>query len=318
MGVDLGGTSIKVGLITEEGNIINKVSGPTEVEKGPEGIINKIVDLIDEVCKLTGIKLEAIKAVGVGIPGVSRDDGLVYFATNLFWTNVPIGQSLREKLGLPVYIENDATVAAVAEFIKGGTKGTNNSIFLTLGTGVGGGLIINKKVYSGSHGIGTEMGHMVIGKNFYDCNCGNNGCWETFVSATAMNKHCIKLLEEGNKSTIIDKVAGERRLINAKLIFDCATEEDEVALLVVERMIKYLAIGIANLINIFDPEVIAIGGGISGAGNLLLDKLKKEIVKTIYVKNMNITEIVLAQLGNDAGIIGSGMYGKMQLEEGQN
>ncbi|KAB3531322.1 ROK family protein [Alkaliphilus pronyensis] len=315
IGVDLGGTSIKVGLITDKGDIINKVSGPTEVEKGAEGIINSITYLVKKVIEEVNIPIELIKAVGVGIPGVSNNHGLVYFASNLFWKNIPLGELLEEKLKLRVFIDNDATVAAVAEFFKGVTRGTNNSIFLTIGTGLGGGLIINKKVYSGSHGIGTEMGHIVIGENFYDCSCGKNGCWETYVSATAMIKYCGKLLKEGNESILNSLINGDTSSLNAKLIFDCAAKGDEVASLAVDRMKKYLAIGLGNLINIFDPEIIAIGGGVSGAGSFLLRNLKDEVGKYIYVKGMNVTEIALAKLGNDAGIIGSGMYAKMKLEE---
>lgn len=315
VGVDLGGTSIKIGLVTEEGNIVEKVSGSTPVKEGFQGVATKMKGLIEELIEKAEVEKKDIKAIGIGVPGVCNEEGFIYFATNLFWHNVPLGAEIRELTGLQTYIENDATVAAVAEYIKGVTADTKNSIFFTLGTGLGGGLIINNEVFSGSHGIGTELGHVVVGENFYDCTCGNNGCLETYVSATAIIKHCKKLLEEKQDSLVYDQVHGNLENINAKIIFDCAREGDIVALEVVDRMVHYLAIGIANFINIFDPDVIAIGGGVSEAGDVFLGKLKEEVKKYIYAKSMNVTKIELAQLKNDAGIIGSAMYAKMKIEK---
>lgn len=311
--MDLGGTSIKVGLVTESGSIIKKNSGATPVEKGYEGVTNKIIELIHNLMETTEVKKEDIKAVGVGVPGVANEEGFIYFATNLFWKNVPFGEKLQEVTGMKVYVENDATVAAVAEYTNGATAGTKNSIFFTLGTGLGGGIIINNQVFSGSHGIGTEVGHVIVGDNFYDCTCGSNGCLETFVSATALIKHCKSLLQDNKESMIYHRVEGDLEAINARIIFDCAREGDSIAIKTVNRMIHYLAIGIGNFINIFDPDVIAIGGGISESGDVFLEDLKEEVKKYIYVKSMNITEIKLAQFKNDAGIIGSAMYAKLQL-----
>ncbi|AOY76005.1 ROK family protein [Clostridium formicaceticum] len=316
IGVDLGGTSIKVGIVSEKGDIIAKTSSTTPVEKGFEGVAAKIKELINKVMVESKIDKENIAAIGIGIPGACSKEGFVYFATNLFWKDVALGEKLQVLTGLKVYVENDATVAAVAEYIKGVTKGKKNSIFLTLGTGLGGGFIINHEIYSGSHGIGTEIGHVVIGENFYDCNCGNNGCFETFVSATAIIKYCKKLLaEEKDKGLIYNRINGNLDNLNAKIIFDCAKEGDHLALKVVDRMVHYLAIGLANLINLFDPDIIAIGGGVAEAGDVFLKKLKAEVKKYIYVKCMNVTEIALATLKNDAGMIGSGMYAKLNLEK---
>ncbi|MCC5911392.1 MAG: ROK family protein [Clostridiaceae bacterium] len=313
IGIDLGGTSIKAGLVTKEGDIISKVSASTPVKEGFEGILKRINELVEEIVTTTKVNKENIKAIGVGVPGVCNEEGFIYFATNLFWTNVPLGKRLEELTGIKVAVENDATVAAVAEYTKGVTAQTKNSIFLTLGTGLGGGIIINHQVYSGSHGIGTEIGHVVVGENFYDCTCGNNGCLETFVSATALVKYCKKLLVDHKDSTIFKKVNGDLEKINAKIIFDCAREKDIVALQVIQRMVHYLAIGIGNLINIFDPEVIALGGGVAAAGDVFLEQLQEEIKKYIYVKSMNVTKIAIAQLENDAGIVGSAMYTKLKF-----
>lgn len=311
IGVDLGGTSIKVGLVSKEGEIIKKMEADTPVQEGFEGVVEKIHELINIIIKEVGIEEKKVEAIGIGVPGVSNEEGLVYFAPNLFWENVPLGERLEKLSDIKVYVENDATVAAVGEYTRGVTMGSKNAIFLTLGTGLGGGLIINNKVFSGSHGIGTELGHVIVGENFYECNCGSNGCLETFVSATALIKYCKLLLQENQQSLIYKEIGDDLEKLNAKIIFDCARLKDEIALRVVDRMVKYLAIGIGNFINILDPDIIAIGGGVSESGDVFLEKLKNEVEKYIYIKGMNLTEIKLAQLKNDAGIIGAAMYAKL-------
>jgi len=215
---------------------------------------------------------------------------------------------LKEKFNVPIFIENDATVAGLAENIIGVTKDKRNSLFITIGTGIGGGIIIDNKVYSGSHGVGSEIGHMIVGENFYPCNCGNNGCLETFASSTAAIKFARKLIEEGNEDTIIlSKINNNLENLDTKIIFDSAKLGDSLANKVVDRMVKYLSIGIVNLINIIDPEIIAIGGGVSKAGDFLLNKIKDEIPQYILNKKIGYGDIVFAELGNDAGIVGAAM-----------
>lgn len=313
IGIDLGATEIKAGIISENGNIIDKVTISTPVKDGINAVVDSINILIKELIKRNNATIKSIDSIGVGIPGVCNDEGLIYYAPNLLWNNVPLGNLLREKLNLPIFIENDATVASIGEATNGSTKGIPNSVFITLGTGIGSGIIINNRVFSGSHGIGSEIGHMIVGENFYNCNCGNNGCLETFSSATALIKYTQKLLKGTNNSLILEKINNNMNLLDAKLIFDCAKKGDLIANKAVNRLVKYLAIGIGNIINILDPEVIAIGGGISKAGDYLINKLEKEVPKNIWCKSMNLTKIVLASLGNDAGIIGSAMYAKSKL-----
>ncbi len=313
IGIDLGGTQIKAGIISKEGKVIGKTKVDTPVKEGINAIVDAIYGLIDRLLKTNKLDLQSIKGIGIGIPGVCNSEGLVYYATNLFWTNVPLGQMLKEKINIPIFVENDATIAAIGESTCGATRGSSNSIFITLGTGVGGGFIINGDVYSGNHGIGSEIGHMMVGKNFYDCNCGSNGCLETFASGTALVKYTKKLLEDPSNSLILKKLNNNMDLLDARLIFDCAKEGDLVANKAVDRLVKYLSIGIANLINLLDPEIIAIGGGMSRAGDFLLDKLNNEVPKYIWLKSMNLTKIVLASLQNDAGIVGAGMYARGRL-----
>ncbi len=313
IGIDLGATEMKAGIVSENGRIINKTAACTPVKDGTHAIVNSIDMLIDKLLKPCDETIKSIKGIGVGIPGVCDDEGLVYYAPNLFWNNVSLGSLLKEKINMSVFIENDATVAIIGETTCGVAKGVSNCVLITLGTGIGSGIIINNNVYSGNHGIGSEIGHMIVGKNFYNCNCGNNGCLETFSSATALIKYTKKLLENTNDSLILKKINNNIDLLDAKLIFDCARKGDLIANKAVDRLVKYLAIGIGNIINILDPEMIIIGGGISKAGNYLIEKLNKEIPKNIWLKSMNLTKIVPASLGNNAGIIGSALYAKSKL-----
>lgn len=310
IGIDLGGTYIKGGIVNKEGDILIKKEVKTHVEQGYERVTDDISTLIKDLANELHINVKDICSIGVGIPGVANKDGMVYYATNLHWTNVPLGDILRKEFtNIPVYVENDATVAALAEYVKGSMKNKDSGVMLTLGTGVGGGIIINKKVFSGSHGLGSEIGHMIIGDNFYNCNCGNNGCLETYASATALIKYAKKLIQEGNNTLILEKAQNNLDQINAKIIVDCAKEGDGIAIKCVDRLIKYLSIGIANIMNIMDPQVVSIGGGLSKAGDFILDKVKEEVPKYVLFKELKYGNIVLATLGNDAGIIGSAMLG---------
>ncbi len=311
IGIDLGGTGIKGGIVSKEGEILVKKEVRTPVEEGPQKVSFEIIHLIQDLIKELTISLKDIVSIGVGIPGVANKEGMVYYCTNLHWTNVPLGDLLRKAFGnIPIYVENDATVAALAEYVKGSMKNKDTGVMFTLGTGVGGGIIINGKVFSGGHGLGSEIGHMIVGENFYHCNCGNNGCLETFCSATAMIKYAKKLIEEENKDTVIvEKVKEDKEKIDAKIIMDAAKEGDQLANKVVDRLVMYLGIGIGNIMNTLDPQIISIGGGLSKSGDFLLDKVKKEALKHVIFKELEYGDIVIATLGNDAGIIGSAMLG---------
>ncbi|MCK9267938.1 MAG: ROK family glucokinase [Alkaliphilus sp.] len=329
IGIDLGATKIKAGIISENGKIIDKITTDTPAGGEVHAVVNSIGMLVDRLLKTDGItaryikdidaEMPDIKGIGIGIPGTCNDEGLVYYAPNLFWNNVSLSELLKEKINIPVFIENDATMAAIGEATCGIAKGVSDCMLITLGTGIGSGIIINNDVYSGSHGIGGEIGHMIVGENFYDCNCGNNGCLETFSSATALIKYTKRLLKDADNnliygSRLFKKINGDMDLLDGKLIFDCAKKGDLIAAEAVDRLVKYLAIGIGNIINILDPEMIIIGGGISKAGDYLIDKLNREIPQNIWLKSMNLTKIVRASLGNDAGIIGSAMHAGSKLD----
>ena len=311
IGVDLGGTFIKVGLIDFKGNILSMNSRLTRAERGPVSIIRTMAEQIKELAAAQGIGIEDIHSVGIGVPGlVEYDAGRVVYCSNLSWKNVELGKELNSMLGKSVYVENDATAAGLGESLFGSTKGADNSVLLTLGTGIGSGIIINRSIYRGSHGAGSEIGHMIIGENFYDCNCGNNGCFETFASATAVIRHVqYRIKVDGIKTSILETAENKAENITAEIIFDEAKRGDALALEAVDRMCRYLAIGILNIYNIFDPDIIALGGGVSNSGSFLLEHVKKKVDAMIFTKDVKYGEIVLAALGNDAGIIGSAFLG---------
>lgn len=311
VGIDLGGTAIKAGLVDRDGRILIQSSIDTKVGRDYRLIIRDMEKQIEKLLSDYGSSVEDIESIGIGAPGLMNyKSGYVIYCTNLFWNNIPLGAELQEYFKKPVYLENDATVAGLAESLFGSTKGVANSVFLTIGTGIGSGIIINNRVYSGSHFAGSEIGHMIVGENFYDCNCGNNGCLETFASATGMIRYAARRLEkDGVKSVIMDKAGGLVENINAKIIFDAAKEGDSLGEETVDRMIKYLSIGIVNIFNILDPDIIAIGGGVSKAGSYLTDRLKSEVNKRFFTANIKYGDIVLAQLGNEAGILGAAFLG---------
>lgn len=311
IGVDLGGTSIKAGLVDSDGNILRQNSRPTRAERGHIPIINDIAGQIEELAAAQGIGMENIHSIGIGVPGLAEyDTGKVVYCSNLSWNNVELGRELHSRLKRKVYVENDATVAGLAESLFGSTKGAVNSVLLTLGTGIGSGIIINRRIYSGSHAAGSELGHMIIGENFYDCNCGNNGCFETLASATSIirySQHRIK--EAGVKSLILEYACNKAENITAQIIFDAAKAGDALALETVDRMCKYLAIGILNIYNVLDPDIIALGGGVSKAGDFLLEQVKEKVAGMLFTTEEKYGKIVLATLDNRAGIVGSAFLG---------
>lgn len=311
IGVDLGGTNIAAGVVNDSGEIMLEMSIPTLSERAADAIINDIKSLILKLIKEFGLSKNEIKGIGIGIPGLADADGNVIHCVNLGWNDVPLTSKLKQEFDVPVFVDNDATVAALAENYSGAMKGAESGVLLTLGTGIGGGIVFGGKVYSGFNRVGSEIGHMVIGDNFYDCNCGKNGCFETFASSTAIIKYTKKLLEETNEESLIrDKINGDIDKLNAKIIFDCAKAGDSLAEKSVRRLVKYLALGIENVISLIDPQVIAIGGGVSNAGQYLLDMVIKEVEKYKNYKELPIGKIVIAKLGNKAGIIGAAMLCK--------
>ncbi len=315
LGVDLGGTNIAVGIVDEEFKIIHKDSVPTHATRPAEEIVDDIAALCRKVLKDQGMSMADVAGVGIAAPGtVNGRDGYVEYANNLPFHHFPIVALMKERLGdIPVFVENDVNAAAWGEAVAGAAKGTDCSVMITLGTGVGGGIIINNKVYAGFDGAGAELGHMVIAVDGEPCSCGRTGCWEAYSSATALIRMTKQKLEEcaaNDRKTYMTELVAKKGRVTGRTAFDGMRAGDAAAKEVVDIYLKYLACGIANLINIFQPQVFLIGGGISGEGQSLIDALKPLVASQCYGgQAVPRGELRIAALGNDAGIVGAAVLG---------
>lgn len=311
IGIDLGGTGIKAGIVDENGTILCKESCPTGVERGYEAVIRDMARLCEETVAKSGHSMKEIQAIGIGLPGIyDPATGLVPFCTNLHWHQVPVVEEMHKYLDKPIYIGNDATVAGLAESVAGVSKGASVSIFVTLGTGVGGGIVVDGKPYSGPHGVASEIGHMITVVGGEMCTCGNRGCWERYASATAIIREGRKFAEAHPDCAIAKAVNGDMDAITAKTVIDLAKAGDPDAARLFDNYVEHLCVGLVNLINLYDPEIIALGGGVSHAGQFLLDAVNAKLPDLVFYKTMPYAKIELARLGNDAGIIGAAMLGK--------
>ena len=311
IGLDVGGTTFKAGVVNEKGEILVKNAYPTGVERPYQEIIADMAKLCRQVTAEAGLEMKDIAAVGVGVPGMfSNKTGMIPFCTNLGWHDVPFVAEMKKHLDVPVYGDNDATVAGLAESVAGASAGVDSSVILTLGTGVGGGIVINGRPYSGAHGCGSEIGHIIIKMDGEMCTCGNEGCFERYASATAIIREAKKALEDDPQSAILAMCGGDKDKINAKIVIDAAREGDPAAVKVFNGYVRALAHGIVSIINMIDPEVILLGGGVAHAGEFLLNAVREAVKPLVFFKTMPYARIELAQLGNDAGIIGAAMLGK--------
>jgi len=313
IGIDLGGTNIAAGLVDSQMNLLWQDSVPTGADRAPELIVDDMAALCKKLCADHGVALTDVESVGIASPGIANHDtGVVEYANNLPFRQFPIAQMLRERLGVErIRLENDANAAAWGEAVAGAAQGTTNSIMITLGTGVGGGIIIDNKVYSGFNYAGAELGHIVIEVNGAQCSCGRKGCWEAYSSATGlirMTKEKIAECEKAGVPTLMKKLAEEKGKVSGRTAFDAKRAGDAAAAEVVDKYVLYLAEGLANIVNIFQPEVVSIGGGISNEGDYLKDMLLPLIRQRVYGGGIvSATKICMAQLGNSAGIIGAAM-----------
>lgn len=311
IGVDLGGTNIAAGIVDEKGNLLRKASIPTGAEREADEVIKDMAGLCRKLIDEQGITVDDVEYAGVATPGTAdHDNGIVVYANNLRFLNYPLADKLKEFLGVKkVLIENDANAAAKGEAACGAAKGYANSVMITLGTGLGGGIIIDNKIYSGFNYAGAELGHMVIEVDGLPCSCGRKGCWEAYSSATGLiNMTKVKLAE--TKDTVMHEMVAHDGKVSGRTAFDAMRKGDKAAKEVVDKYIYYLAMGIVNIINIFQPEVLVIGGGICNEKHYLTDPLMDIVDKEQYSRNSaKKTEIRIATLGNDAGIIGAAMLG---------
>ncbi len=318
LGIDLGGTNIAAGLVSADGKVMRKDSIPTRREADYRELVKDMAALMRKLLKDAGVREEEVKGVGIGSPGIlDEKKGILIYASNLQnLKGAPLVSEMEKYVNCPVYLGNDANVAALAESEAGAARGSRHSVTVTLGTGVGSGAVIDGKIYSGFNGAALELGHMVIVVDGEPCGCGRKGCWETYASATALVRQTRKAAREHPESMVNKLVDGDLSKINGRTAFDAARQGDEVGKLLVEQYIKYVAEGLINIISIFMPEVLVLGGGICNEGEYLLNPLKEHVLKRFTNYVLPLTEIRLAQMGNDAGIVGAAMLAKTAKEGG--
>ena len=312
LGIDLGGTNIAVGIVDEENKIIARATSKTKVDNA-EQVADAMAETAREALKNAGITLDDVPWIGVGSPGtINKATGIIEFANNLPFKNTPMVEMLSSRLdGKKVLMENDANAAAFGEYMAGALKGSDNAVAITLGTGVGGGVIIDHKIYSGSNYAGAELGHTVIVVDGRPCTCGRHGCWETYASATGLI-NMTKEAMEAHPESALWKVAPTLEEVNGKTAYDGMRMGDPVACEVVDTYQNYLGAGLTNFVNIFQPEVLLIGGGICKEGETLLAPLREYIAKEAYsIEGQPTCQLRVCKLGNDAGTIGAAMLWKL-------
>ncbi len=311
VGIDLGGTNIVAGVVDENYNIISKASTKTNCPRPEKEIADDMAKMALQAVKNANLEISDIEWIGIGTPGIANSaTGIIERANNLGFVNTPMVKYIKETIDKPVFIENDANAAAYGEFVAGAAKEARNAICVTLGTGVGAGIIIDGKIYSGSNYAGAEIGHTVIEVDGAECSCGRKGCFEAYSSATGLIRMSKEAMEK-NPDSIMNKMAQEKGgKVTARTSFDAMRAGDKSAKEVVDKYIKYLAAGITNTINIFQPDILCIGGGVCNEGDPLLFPVKALVENEDFAKNSEKrTEIVIAKLGNDAGIIGAAFLG---------
>lgn len=306
VGIDIGGMSIKIGLVSSEGKLVVSRAIPTNPDLGYEDMIRRASELVFDLCKDEKISSSKIKGIGVGIPGIADSNtGIATSAVNIGWKNVPVAEEFSKYFDVPTIIANDANCAALGEQKFGSGAGYKDLVFITLGTGVGSGIIIDGKLVQGVACAGAESGHMVVQIDGEPCNCGRSGCWETYASATALIKQ-TKAAMQSNAFTALHSVGRKYGKVTGRTAFIAAKEGDEIAQQVVDKYIKYVAVGLINLANIIHPEVFILGGGISHEGDYLINPLQKFMDNNFYASGMYPTvKTLCATLGNDAGIFGA-------------
>ncbi|WP_446899142.1 ROK family protein [Clostridium sp. LBM24168] len=301
IGVDLGGTKITGALSDIDSNILNKYTIQTNASEGEAAVLERVMEVIDMVLKNGNKSKKDIKAIGIGSPGpLDAEKGIIITTPNLPFKNFDLTGPIERKFEIPVYLDNDANVGAIGEFMFGAGKGTKNMIFITVSTGIGGGAIINGQIYRGNTCNALEIGHMTLEKNGPKCNCGNYGCAEVLASGTAIGKRGEKAALEKEYTSL-----KKYKKITSYEVFKEAKKGDRVASEILEKSLEYLGICVANVIIAFDPEMVVIGGGVSKGGDIVLKKIKQVVNTRCFNTIAESCRIVPAELGTDAGVIGA-------------
>jgi glucokinase len=305
VGIDIGGTNLVVGTVAENGSeVLGLVSEPTRVERGPEAIIDRIAALARDSMAAAGAR--EILGVGIGAPGpLDRKAGMVLLTPNLGWTNTPLRDRLAGALGLRAALDNDANCAIFGEWWRGAARGASHVVGLTIGTGIGGGIVLDGRIYHGASDIAGEIGHMTIDSTGRRCKCGNYGCLEAYASGPAIAARAVEGIEAGAETALPTYVRGDLSLITAQVVYEAANDGDAFALEVVRDTAKFLGAGVANVINIFNPGVVVICGGVTLAGDRLFVPLRGEVSRRAFKPAVQVCRIVPGDLPGTAGVVGA-------------
>lgn len=312
IGVDLGGTGIKIGVVDEKGTIIEKASCPTRVKDGYKEIVKDMANVIKDLTSKLNISMNDVKSIGIGSPGAIDDkNGVVIFSGNLEFDYTPLAEEMRTHFDLPVYVGNDANCAALGEYFALNDPSVKDFVAVTLGTGVGGGIILNGKIFTGFNGMAGEIGHMGLVMNGEPCTCGKKGCWEAYASATAIIRETEKAAKEYPDSYVAKLVEENGGKGSGKTAFIAQRAGDKVGDMVVKNYVQAVAEGIINIINAIQPQVVVIGGGVSKEGDGLINPVREYVNEYSFgPSSVKKADLYLATLGNDAGIIGAAFLGK--------
>lgn len=307
LAIDMGGTDIKTGVVDDQYRIVRRHVIPTGPERPFEVVVKDMADAARDVAAMEGLTFTDFPCVGVGVPScINPHTGLLVFANNTNWKNAPLREELKKHIPVPVYIGNDANCAVVGEAIAGAARGKKDVLMITLGTGLGGGLILNGKLFLGADGMGMEPGHTVLVHNGLPCTCGLNGCLESYGSVAALIQQAQSAMLEHPESRLHAGKANNGGKLNGKVIFDCAIAGDETAKNVIDTFLEYVANGVGSLVNLFRPELILIGGGICDAGESLMVPLNEKLPKYVFASDLiGCPPAIRATLGNAAGTIGA-------------
>lgn len=317
LAVDLGGSKILSAVVDHRGKILASDLRLTHAEKGVKSVITGILKSVEAVADKSGIPPGRFTAIGLGAPGISNPrKGIIYRSPNLpDWCDVPLQDEVEKGTGKKVFLINDANAAALGEMRYGAARGCRNFIYITISTGIGGGIIINGKLYTGSAGMAGEIGHIVVEPDGLPCNCGGSGCWELYASGTAMARRAREEIGKGRKTVLKDLAGGDMGKITAPLVKKAADRGDRLARQLIADTARYIGIGLGGLIDIFNPELIVIGGGLANMGDVLLSPAYEEAKRRSYPEAYRATRFAVAELGANSGVLGAAVYAQSELNK---
>jgi glucokinase len=317
LGIDLGGSKILTAVVDPQGRILSSDESVTPATEGRDIVIQSIVESAHSALQQASVTVSELSAIGMGAPGISNPEaGILFTSPNLpGWRNVLLRDIIQDKLGAKTFLINDANAAALGEFYFGAARGIRNFIYVTLSTGIGGGIMIDGKVYTGAIGTAGEIGHMTIDDDGPICNCGNRGCWETLASGTALAREAKHRIEEGAKTSILKYADGDLEKVTAQVIHTAALQGDKFAKELIGRTGHYIGVGLINLINIFNPELIVIGGGLSNIGDMLLGPAFKTAGQRAYKEAFQAVRFASAELGRNSGALGAAAFAFQEIRK---